>query len=892
MPQISASKYVEDFMSCCKFCSWSMLFPAAAPIQVTKAPMHKSNALKEIVDTLDCSLFKGEFDELDVDGDGYLSEQQFGRWFEKTPMRQMVEQQMLNTEFTFWTVDLNKDRVISFQEYIVLRHFWTPVLLSNTAPGVKTGTLADGPLGGLFMDDATVSVWVTTANNILLNLYLNNSWPAAKTREPRSNEELELKRLSDLDGSTRISLEEHYFRYFADIDGDGRLSEREYELSLFHPDSKSPAASTRLTFELHDLDGNGQISFMERKRIFADRDENGILDFDEWSNADYPLIYGPFQGHSSGGERIPPTEYKYYMLYHDCTVRGSLAYSRALSSYPWDKSCPLKVSARNREPFLFNPTDLSMVPGNRSELLGGYAVRTWANITSRLLWTYEWELFPEEVATPGKPLEDYHIQPPDLDSRAFHLALLTEQETVPPDWTCSETIWPDDAFVVAVNSNPVRTDLYLIAGKLVISSHFVNFFCTLFFTVLFVGHIIWILEHWGNGEVFRPFYGEGVMDGLWWSIVTQTTVGYGDKAPGTGPGKVFAIFWMLFGLIMFGVFSGQVTVFIEEETAVNNIAGPDSIAGFRVGTLQKNQKLNIYQVYGFTNHYFDTLDEAFDELGSKRIDAIVASRADIITFFRKPNDKYAPRPADVNCGNPFKIVGFPIPAAELTQAQPAVRVCGYGKGVYATTYLTQAVNSAIRNMTRDGSLAAIASSASDSLYPAAMEDDTCKDETQWEVALIVVAILLLLFYASIIFLSENAQAQKMIRAVFFPSSAAADTEAQGEAVGSVTASGGDSEERKKPKKDVVVDPNDLPPVLSHEHADEMIESAKRLGVFSAMQATDVRRMQREMKEQRFLMERMLKFFAVCSGLVLCSLAAMAGILLVIWGDQIQLAKYQ
>jgi hypothetical protein len=28
--------------------------------------------------------------------------------------------------------------------------------------------LADGPLGGFFYDNSTVSVWVTTANNILM----------------------------------------------------------------------------------------------------------------------------------------------------------------------------------------------------------------------------------------------------------------------------------------------------------------------------------------------------------------------------------------------------------------------------------------------------------------------------------------------------------------------------------------------------------------------------------------------------------------------------------------------------------------------------------------------------------------------------------------------------
>mmetsp|Transcript_9601 Transcript_9601/g.22122 ORF Transcript_9601/g.22122 Transcript_9601/m.22122 type:complete len:1023 (+) Transcript_9601:107-3175(+) len=898
MPQISARDYMKNYMSCCRHCTWDMLYPAAAPIQFTKTPLAADNALYSTVQLMDCSNFAAEFDSMDVNNDGSLSADEFEStstgWFSKTPMKQMAAQAMLNATLTTWTVDFNKDDVISMEEYIVLRHFWTPVLLGSTAPAVETGTLAGGPLGGLYMDDATTSVWVTTANNMLLNLYLNNSWPAAKTRQPRSSEENEMKKTADLDGSKRISLEEHYFRHFADIDKSGRLERWEFDLSLYNAEGLAPTRAPPLSFDDHDLDGNAVISWLERKRIFADNNpKDGALNYEEWRTADYPMAYGPFQGHTKGGRSIQSHEYMNYMLYHDCTVRGSLAYSRPLSSFPWDASCPLVITVHDQGefgPFTLNPGGLAEVEGP-SAAVGGYAVRAWENITARLLWSYKME-FVDREASARRNLDSYRIAGPDVANREFRLALLTEQDTVPPDWTCSESIWVDDGFVVSVNSEPVRADLYLIAGKLVISSHFVNFFCTLFFTVLFVGHIIWILEHRGNKEVFRPFYGEGVMDGLWWSIVTQTTVGYGDKAPGTGPGKVFAIFWMLFGLIMFGVFSGQVTVFLEDETAVNNIAGPNSIAGFRVGVLEKNKPLQIFQVYGFTPSYFNTLEEAFSDLEDKKIDALVASRADILNFYNTPREKNGGlKPALVNCGNPFKIVGFAIPPEALTQAQPAVRVCGYGRGVYATTYLTAAVNQAIRNMTRDNSLAAISSEEADTLNPPAVEEGSeCEEGTKFNIPLIVAALLLLLLYTALIILTDNEKAQKLMHSIFAPSSAEEHPQSEDRPHSTPSDGEADSDQLKsKPKKDL--QNGDMPPTLSQEHADEMIESAKRLGVFSAMQATDVRRMQREMKEQRFLMERMLKFFAVCSGLVLCSLAAMAGILIVIWGDQIQVANY-
>lgn len=41
-------------------------------------------------------------------------------------------------------------------------------------------------------------------------------------------------------------------------------------------------------------------------------------------------------------------------------------------------------------------------------------------------------------------------------------------------------------------------------------------------------------------------------DGLWWSIQTLTTVGYGDVAPVTEWGRVIGVIMQLVGAVMFG----------------------------------------------------------------------------------------------------------------------------------------------------------------------------------------------------------------------------------------------------------------------------------------------------------------------------------------------------
>jgi voltage-gated potassium channel len=54
-------------------------------------------------------------------------------------------------------------------------------------------------------------------------------------------------------------------------------------------------------------------------------------------------------------------------------------------------------------------------------------------------------------------------------------------------------------------------------------------------------------------------------DGVWWALVTATTVGYGDAVPLTGEGRGVAVLLMLVGISLLSVVTANIAAFFVEE---------------------------------------------------------------------------------------------------------------------------------------------------------------------------------------------------------------------------------------------------------------------------------------------------------------------------------------
>lgn len=59
-------------------------------------------------------------------------------------------------------------------------------------------------------------------------------------------------------------------------------------------------------------------------------------------------------------------------------------------------------------------------------------------------------------------------------------------------------------------------------------------------------------------------------DAIWWSYVTITTVGYGDKFPVTTEGRIIAAILMTVGVGLFGTFTAYLASWFLEQTKIEN----------------------------------------------------------------------------------------------------------------------------------------------------------------------------------------------------------------------------------------------------------------------------------------------------------------------------------
>lgn len=87
-----------------------------------------------------------------------------------------------------------------------------------------------------------------------------------------------------------------------------------------------------------------------------------------------------------------------------------------------------------------------------------------------------------------------------------------------------------------------------------------------------------------GGIAIHFIEGTPILDGLWWSFVTTTTVGYGDISPATNIGRIVAAVLMIVGIGLIGSLTSTITaLFFQKHEHKNKDA---STKGILIHTIQ------------------------------------------------------------------------------------------------------------------------------------------------------------------------------------------------------------------------------------------------------------------------------------------------------------------
>lgn len=140
--------------------------------------------------------------------------------------------------------------------------------------------------------------------------------------------------------------------------------------------------------------------------------------------------------------------------------------------------------------------------------------------------------------------------------------------------------------------------------------------------VLISAHLVWWLERHDNPDFATP-YRRGIWDSFYWSVVTMSTVGYGDKVARGTSGRVLALLWIALGTLVFASFTAAIASSLAVNELRSEISGPSDLVGRRVATATHSAGESYLPSIGVGPVLVDDIEDAYPLLSEGRVDAVV-----------------------------------------------------------------------------------------------------------------------------------------------------------------------------------------------------------------------------------------------------------------------------
>lgn len=266
---------------------------------------------------------------------------------------------------------------------------------------------------------------------------------------------------------------------------------------------------------------------------------------------------------------------------------------------PDSPSAPLIVATRHIPPFAIRTADG----------WDGLTIELWTRIAEQLGRTYEFR----DMAL-GEMLTAVEIG--DVDLAAAALTITSDREAR-IDFTHP---FISSGLGIAVHQRPGGG--WLATLQRVFSGKFLMALAPLLLLLTLIGLLVWLAERRRNPQ-FEGGPLRGIGSGLWWSAVTMTTVGYGDKAPATLPGRMIAVIWMFASVIIVSSFTATIATALTVDKLDKSVSGVDDLHQSQVLTLAGSTSQAYLKRQMIRYQAALSLENALEDIAGGQADALV-----------------------------------------------------------------------------------------------------------------------------------------------------------------------------------------------------------------------------------------------------------------------------
>lgn len=132
----------------------------------------------------------------------------------------------------------------------------------------------------------------------------------------------------------------------------------------------------------------------------------------------------------------------------------------------------------------------------------------------------------------------------------------------------------------------------------------------------------WIELRHDHSHRNRPL--RSLIAALYWSVVTMSTVGYGDYAPKKAAGKMLALLLIFSGIGLFGAVVAHLSSVLTLAQLEQSGPHPRSLRGSRVGTLAASAAIPVVRHFGGIVATYPSLESAIRALELNQVEAVVS----------------------------------------------------------------------------------------------------------------------------------------------------------------------------------------------------------------------------------------------------------------------------